>query len=176
MFTQAICLTHYSDEFIARLELLGYINSQIGYRKSDFSGSSEKTRDDMCICTAVRVGESSYTILSKETALSHNPYVSWVNKEVGRYITDNEMLAFALASLRNDNADKYRFFTLDCNLAGLDNPAKVNPKGELVFCTRDNWNVDFDENGNPWGFSNRNVPAHKSTKEEIINYFSKDNN
>ena len=169
MFTQAICLTHYSESFITRLELLGYTKSQ-------FSGSCKNTRDDMCICTSIIQGEHDYIILHKEEALSTDPRVSWVNKGAGRYVTDNEMLAFALASLRDDNADKYRFFTLDCNLAGLDNPAKVNPKGELVFCTRDNWNVDFDENGNPWEFSNRNVPAHKSTKEEIINYFSKDNN
>ena len=169
MFTQAICLTHYSEDFIARLELLGYINSQIGYRKSDFSGSSEKTRDDMCICTAVRVGESSYTILSKETALSHNPYISWVNKEVGRYITDSEMLAFALASLRDDNADKYCFFTLDCNLDGMDsNPPQIQQKGELVFCTRDKWDVDVLEDGSKNPFSSRNVPAHKSTKSPCL--------
>lgn len=168
MFTQAICLTHYSEDFITRLELLGY-------KKSQFSGSCKNTRDDMCICTSIIQGEHDYIILHKEEALSANPRVSWVNRSAGRYITDNEGLAFALASLRDDNTDKYCFFTLDCNLDGMDsNPPQIHQRGELVFYTRDKWDVDVLEDGSKNPFSSRNVPAHKSTKEEIINYFSKD--
>lgn len=166
MFTQAICLTHYSDEFIARLEMLGYT-------KSAFSGTCKNTRDDMCICTSV-IREPSYVVLSKNEALSTNPHISWVNECADRYITNDEGLAFDLATLRDDDTDKYQIFVLDCNLDTM-NENRFHPKGELVFCTRDSWNVDFDNEGHPSILSSRNIPAHKATKEEIIEHFSKKN-
>lgn len=166
MFTQAVCLTHYSDEFIARLEMLGYT-------KSVFSGTCKNTRDDMCICTSI-IGESSYIVVSKNEALNTNPYISWVNECAHRYITDDEGLAFDLATLRDDDTDKYQIFVLDCNLDTM-NENRFHPKGELVFCTRDSWNVDFDNDGHPSILSSRNIPAHKATKEEIIEHFSKKN-
>ena len=166
MFTQAICLTHYSEEFIARLELLGYV-------KSMFSTGMHATRDDFCILTAVVQGGKEYIVLCKDEALSTDPRVSWVNKSADRYITDNESLALGLASLRDSGNDKYQFFTIDCNFQ-FDGREPYE-KGTLVFCMRDKWNLDFDNDGNPSPFSSRNVPAHKSTKEEIINYFSKKN-
>lgn len=168
MFTQAICLTHYSDEFITRLEMLGYV-------KSPFSTRRHATRDDFCILTSViqRRENPEYIVVSKEEALSEDPTISWINKTAGRYVTDNEGLAFDLATLRNDDTDKHQLFVLECDLASLNDADKMQAKGELIFCTRDKWNVDLDENGRPSIFSSRNIPAHKATKEEIINYFSK---
>ena len=166
MFTQAICLTHYSDEFIARLEAVGYV-------KSVFSTTRHATRDDFCILTSVVQGKAEYIVLHKSEALSDDPRVSWTNLSAHRYITDNETIAWGLACLRDSGDDRYRFFTIDCNFQ-FDGKDPLE-KGTLVFCTRDNWNLDFDNEGNPYPFSSRNVPAHKSTKEEIINYFSKKN-
>ena len=175
MFKQAICLTHYSPDFISRLEMLGYEDSKYSM---EFSRSDKKTRDDLCICTSVAQFEPdpnpvSYVILNKEEALSKDPRISWVNTCAHRYITDNEDLAFALASLKDDDiTDKYQFFTIECNFQ-FDNGRDVYKKGTLVFCLRDKWNLDFDNEGNPLKVSNRNVPAHKSTKEEIIEYFER---
>jgi hypothetical protein len=169
MFTQAICLTHYSDEFIARLEMIGYV-------KSVFSTSRHATRDDFCILTSViqKSENPEYIVISKEEALSEDPGISWINKSAGRYVTDNEGLAFDLATLRDDDTDKYQIFVLDCNLDTM-NENRFHPKGDLVFCTQDSWNVDFDNEGHPSILSSRNIPAHKATKEEIIKHFSKKN-
>ena len=174
MFKQAICLTHCSPDFIDRLKMLGYKNSKYSI---EFSGSDKTTRDDLCVCTSVAQSESdpssvSYIILTKKEALSKDPRISWVNTSTHRYITDDEDLAAALASLKDDDTDKYQFFTIDCNFQ-FDNGRDVYKKGTLVFCLRDKWNLDFDNEGNPSKFSNRNVPAHKSTKEEIIEYFER---
>ena len=175
MFTQGICLTHYSDDFILALEGLGYV-------KSEFSGTAEKTRDDLCICTSILEDTKDgpcYIILDKSVALSNDPTVSWVNKCAQRIVTDNENVAFGLASLQDSDTDKYQFFTLECNYQAIGTNSfmkePMKKKGSLVFCTNEKWNVDVDKDGNPSLFSNRNIPAHKSTKEEIINYFSKNN-
>lgn len=176
MFKQSICLTHYSPDFTARLEMLGYEDSKYSHK---FSGSEKKTRDDLCICTSIAQFEPdsfpvSYIVLSKEEALNPDPRIGWVNTCAQRYITDNEDLAFALASLKDDDTtDKYQFFTIECNFQ-FDG-RETYKKGTLFFCTRDKWNLDFDNEGNPLKFSSRNVPAHKSTKEEIIEYFEKKN-
>ena len=174
MFKQAICLTHCSPDFIDRLKMLGYKNSKYSI---EFSGSDKNTRDDLCVCTSIVQSESdpnsvSYIILTKKEALSKDPRISWVNTSTHRYITDNEDLAVALASLKDDDTDKYQFFTIDCNFQ-FDNGRDVYKKGTLAFCLRDKWNLDFDNEGNPLKVSNRNVPAHKSTKEEIIEYFER---
>ena len=167
MFTQAICLTHYSDILTARLELLGY---------KKFSGSCKATRDDVCICTCTNIeGNPLYAIITRDEALNDDHKISWVHSGTDRYVTDNESLAFALASLRDDDEDKYRIFTLECNAADINDHTAMLKPGELVFCTRDKWDVDTLEDGSRNPYSSRNVPAHKSTKEEIINYFSKDN-
>lgn len=68
MFKQAICLTHYSSDFIERLEMLGYKNSKYSI---EFSGIDKNTRDDLCICTSIVQSESdpnpvSYIILTKK--------------------------------------------------------------------------------------------------------------
>ena len=166
MFTQAICLTHYSEDFITRLEL-------VGYRKSIFSFTGHATRDDFCILTAIARGRE-YIVVAKKAALSTDPQVSWTNRSANRYITDNETIAWGLACLRDGGDDKYQFFTVDCNVVDLEgNPSYE--KGTLVFCTKDKWNVDVSDDGTPSLFSSRNIPAHKSTKEEIINYFAKEN-
>lgn len=170
MFKQAICLTHYSDDFIGRLEMLGYKESPY------FKGSSKTTRDDVCICTCIVINEdkldAEYCIVDKKTALSEDPRITWTDSTFGRYATDNESVAFALASLTDADTDKYQFFTIDCNFQ-FDN-REFYKKGCLFFCTRDKWNLDFDNEGNPLKFSSRNVPAHKSTKEEILEFFKKE--
>jgi len=174
MFKQAICLTHYSDDFIGRLEMLGYKESTY------FKGSSKATRDDLCICTCTIINEDrefpEYCIVDKKTALSRDPKVSWITNDGltdHRFVTDNESIAFALAALKDDNTDRYQFFTIDCDFQ-FDN-RELYKKGYLFFCTRDMWNLDFDNEGNPLKFSSRNVPAHKSTKEEILEFFKKEN-
>ena len=92
--------------------MLGYEDSKYSV---EFSGSDKKTRDDLCVCTSVAQFEPdpnpvSYVILNKEEALSKDPRISWVNTCAHRYITDNEDLAFALASLKDDDTtDKYQF-------------------------------------------------------------------
>jgi hypothetical protein len=171
MFKQAICLTHYSDSFIGRLEMLGY------KRSTYFSGSSKTTRDDVCICTCVVVNEDQpvpvYCIVDKKTALSEDPRITWTTGGINRIVTDNESIAFGLAALTDDNTDKYQFFTIDCDFQ-FDNGRELYKKGHLFFCTRDRWNLDFDNDGNPLVYSSRNVPAHKSTKEEILEFFKKE--
>lgn len=174
MFKEAICLTHYSADFIKKLEMLGYKQSPY------FKGSSKNTRDDVCICTSVVVDESCdiypvYCIVNKKTALSRDPRCSWVTNDGvkdHRLVTDNEDLAFAIATLKDDDNDKNQYFTIDCNWE-FDRNRQAFNKGTLVFCTRDKWNLDFDNEGNPSKFSSRNVPAHKSTKEEILEFFKK---
>lgn len=84
---------------------------------------------------------------------------------------ENEELFYAIAALRDDN-DLNQYFVLHCNLAGLDDPAMIKYKaGSLIKCNRERWNIDVDENGNPLPFSSRNIPAHKATVDELINYF-----
>jgi len=172
MFTQSICLTHYSEDFIARLQMLGYKESS----SFKFEGTDKKTRDDLCICTSIEIAGDSYDysvycIIDKDIAMNDDPHIGW--KQYGnRYVTDNEDLAFALASMNNNEVDKYSFFTVDCNFQ-FDNRETIK-QGSVVFCTRLTWNLDFDTDGNPLKYSSRNVPAHRSTKEELINYFSKD--
>ena len=85
--------------------MLGYEDSEYSM---EFSGGDKKTRDDLCVCTSVAQFEPdpdpvSYVILNKEEALSKDPQISWVNTCAHRYITDNEDLAFALASLKDDD-------------------------------------------------------------------------
>ena len=114
-----------------------------------------------------------YCSVDKDIALSEDPRITWTDPAIGRYVTDNENIAFGLAALKDDNTDKYQFFTIDCDFQ-FDN-RELFKKGHLIFCTRDTWNLDFDNEGNPLEFSSRNVPAHKSTKEEILEFFKKEN-
>lgn len=165
MFTQSICLTHYSKDFVEKLIMLGYVEHN-GY---SFTNSELENSEHFCVCTGI-YDSPYFVIVNKDIALSKNPRISWVNECTNRYITDDEDLAFALSTLKDDDCDKCRFFTIDCDFQfGLDDI--LYKKGELVFCERSTWNLDFYNDGIPCEFSNRNIPAHKATKEEIIEYF-----
>ena len=99
-----------------------------------------------------------------------------VEKELRRFVSDNpsyidcgtnEELFLAIASIRDDT-DRHQYFVLDTDVSYYGN---VTPKGNFFICEEHKAVVDFDKDGNPDVFSNRNIPAHKATVEELINHF-----
>lgn len=76
----------------------------------------------------------------------------------------NESLFLAIAALRDDT-DKNQFFVLDANMGSFNDPSSIIPKGSLVKCLTDKWNLpksDIDSTG---------IPAHKASVNELIEYF-----
>ena len=88
--------------------------------------------------------------------------------------TDVEMFK-SLISL-SDKTDKDQLFVLDTNLASLDVHNDIIPKDSFVRCNRDKWYVDVLDDGSPDPLSSRNIPAHKASIEEIINFYCKKDN
>lgn len=88
---------------------------------------------------------------------------------------DNEELFLAVSALRDDT-DKNQWFVLETNLSSTDNPNDIyNKSGDFVLCTNDRWFVDYNEDGTPSAFSNRNIPAHKATIKELVEYYNLNN-
>lgn len=94
-----------------------------------------------------------------------------INKLVNNGFIDcgvDEELFLALAALRDDS-DKNQFFVLETRLGSINYPDSIVPEGALMLCFEDRWVKDLNENGNP--FSSFDIPAHKATVEELINFF-----
>lgn len=105
--------------------------------------------------------------------LYSNGYYMGVNDKWSNFwidCEDNEELFLALAALRDDS-DKNQFFVLETRLGSINYPDSIIPEGALMLCFEDKWFRDLDENGNPNFFSSFNIPSHKATVEELINFF-----
>ena len=84
---------------------------------------------------------------------------------------DNEELFLAIAAIRDDT-DKHQWFVLDTRLGSINYPDSLIPKGSLMKCLGDNWNIDLLEDGTPSPLSSRNIPAHKASLEELVTAFN----
>lgn len=96
-------------------------------------------------------------------------------EEIGMAIDcgTNENLFLALAALRDDT-DKRQWFVLDADWGSLLlSPERTIPKGTFVLNYADRWFVDILEDGSPNPISSANIPAHKATVKEILDYFNK---
>lgn len=92
-------------------------------------------------------------------------YEEEVENEI--YCGSNEDLFLAIATLRDDT-DKYQFFVFDVNFAGMLKDDIIYPRGTFVRCMEDSWDRDRG-----CIFSSRNVPAHKASVSELIEYFGR---
>ena len=90
----------------------------------------------------------------------------------GLYCADDIEMFKALTAFSNDT-DKDQMFVLDTNVAQLGKSDDYLEKGYMVRCLRDKWNIDILDDGTPNPYSSRNVPAHKASIEEIINFYCK---
>lgn len=96
-----------------------------------------------------------------------------INKLINNGFIDcgiDEELFLALAALRDDS-DKNQFFVLETRLGSINYPDSIVPEGALMLCFEDRWFRDLDENSNPNPLSSFNIPSHKATVEELINFF-----
>ena len=84
---------------------------------------------------------------------------------------DNDGLFLAIAAIRDDT-DKNQWFVLDTRLGSINYPDSLIPKGSLMKCLRDRWNIDLLEDGTPSPLSSRNIPAHKASLEELVTAFN----
>lgn len=89
----------------------------------------------------------------------------------GLYCDDDVDMFKALTAL-SDETDKDQLFVLETNLSLLSDLDHVYPKGTLVVCTKDSWFIDVNKDGTPNEFSSRNIPAHKATIDEIVNFYT----
>lgn len=100
---------------------------------------------------------------------THDGYYE-VTKKPSRYdrIYDcgEDVEMFIAMCSRSEKTDKGQFFVLDCNLSSMGN---VYLKGTFVMCDRDSWDIDFRYPE----FSSRNVPAHKASYDEIVEFFNR---
>lgn len=83
---------------------------------------------------------------------------------------DNEDLFLALAAMKDDT-DKHQWFVLDTRLGSINYPDSLIPKGSLMKCMTDSWNIDLLEDGTPNPLSSRNIPAHKANTKELLFFF-----
>lgn len=96
-----------------------------------------------------------------------------INKLINKGFIDcgvNEELFLALAALRDDS-DKNQFFVLETRLGSINYPDSIIPEGAFMLCFEDKWFKDLDENDNSNPLSSFNIPSHKATVEELINFF-----
>lgn len=70
----------------------------------------------------------------------------------------------AIAALRDDT-DKNQFFVLDVNMGSFNDPSSIIPKGSLVKCLTDKWNLPKSD------IDSTRIPAHKASVNELIEYF-----
>ena len=155
----------------------GNINCSISTNNSDILSwlYNHGYTNSVCFCPndqCIFVTESPKKIYG-----SNNPYFFKMVKGqydslYGLYCGDDVEMFKALTALSNDS-DKDQMFVLDTNLASIDNVNNISEKGSLVRCLRDKWNVDILEDGTPCPFSSKNIPAHKASIEEIINFYCK---
>lgn len=105
--------------------------------------------------------------------LYSNGYYMGVNAKWNNFwidCEDNEELFLALAALRDDS-DKNQFFVLETRLGSINYPDSIIPEGAFMLCLEDKWFKDLDENDNSNPLSSFNIPSHKATVEELINFF-----
>jgi len=91
-------------------------------------------------------------------------------EENTRYIDcgTNINLFLAIAAL-TDDTDENQYFVLDTCVSWPSE--NFQPAGTFILCKRDKWYRDFDKDGSPSVFSSANIPAHKATVSELIEYF-----
>lgn len=114
---------------------------------------------------------------TKRIHSTSNPYFCNQFKGVydslyGLYCDDDIDMFKALTAL-SDETDKDQLFVLDTNLMLINDIDSVYSKGNFVICGKYRWFVDVNEDGTPHMFSSRNVPAHKATIDEIVEFYTK---
>lgn len=156
MFTQPCFIRKNTPELRKKLEELGYVSCCPFNSRCD------------AICVFVRDGKSEYLDFKIDDDFEINIKDSYPFVDADT----NEALFLALAALRDDT-DKNQWFVLDTDWSSINHPQNIAPKGKFILCIKDKWNVDVLEDGSPNPISSRNIPAHKATPQEIIEFFNK---